>query len=167
MSAHLKQHKSYLAKTSLGQPSPYFSEGVYVDPEIVADLQVFRANKTTIFYFESKASSATDFVSWVESRSVAFSLPLQQPIAKENIRALADRLCEEHPAISTYEGIFGGTPHIKGLRLSVADVLEQLYLTGSIDAVLEIYSPDLSEDQIKEAIAYAQDFLESAVSSSS
>jgi uncharacterized protein (DUF433 family) len=83
------------------------------------------------------------------------------------IRLLSEKLCEEHPAISTYEGIFGGSPHLKGLRISVADILEQLYLTGSIAGVQKIYSPDLSKDQIKEAIAYAQDFIESAVSSSS
>jgi uncharacterized protein (DUF433 family) len=87
--------------------------------------------------------------------------------AQTYIRALSQRLCEEHPAVSTYEGIFGGIPHLKGLRIAVADILEQLYLTGSISGVQRVYSPDVSEEQIKEAIAYAQDFIESAVSSSS
>jgi uncharacterized protein (DUF433 family) len=89
-----------------------------------------------------------------------FSSRGSQTVAQEYIRALSERLCEEHPSISTYEGVFGGIPHLKGLRISVADVLEQLYLTGSISAVQAIYSPDVSEEQIKEALAYAQDFVE-------
>lgn len=86
---------------------------------------------------------------------------------QEYIRALSERLCEVHPAISTYEGVFEGIPHLKGLRISVADILEQLYLSGSISAVQRIYSPDVSEKQIKEAIAYAQDFVETVFCQSS
>lgn len=80
----------------------------------------------------------------------------------ERCRALAERLTKEHPGISTYWGIYGGIPHITGVRLSVADVLSHLYVLGSIDAILERYGEDVSEEQIKEAIAYAQDFLEAA-----
>jgi uncharacterized protein (DUF433 family) len=85
--------------------------------------------------------------------------------AIEAFRALADRLCEEHPSISTYKGIFGGIPHLKDVRLSVADILSHLYVLGSISAILERYAPDITEEQIKEAIAYAQDFLEEALHS--
>ena len=81
---------------------------------------------------------------------------------KKAFRALADKLCEQHPAISTDKGIFGGMPHIKNVRLSVGDVLAQLYVYGNIGEILRIYSPDITEEQIKEAIAYAQDFLETA-----
>jgi uncharacterized protein (DUF433 family) len=80
----------------------------------------------------------------------------------ERCWTLAEKLCKEHPGISTYRGIFGGIPHIRGVRLSVADVLSHLYVLGSIDALLERYGQDVSEAQIKEAIAYAQDFLEAA-----
>lgn len=99
--------------------------------------------------------------------TVGGSPQASQTGVQEYIRALSERLCEAHPAISTYEGVFGGIPHLKELRISVADILEQLYLTGSVSAVQRIYSPDVSEEHIKEAIAYAQDFIESAVSSSS
>lgn len=80
----------------------------------------------------------------------------------DHFRALASRLTEEHPSISTDPGIFGGMPHIKNVRLSVGDILSKLYVYGSIQSILDDYSPDVNEDQIKEAIAYAQDFLESA-----
>ena len=64
-----------------------------------------------------------------------FSSRGSQTVAQEYIRALSESLCYEHPSISTYEGVFGGIPHLKGLRIAVADILEQLYLTGSISAV--------------------------------
>jgi uncharacterized protein (DUF433 family) len=117
-----------------------------------------------------RGRDVTEYISHHRHREMKVSVrrdivPLKHPWTTDQILVLADRLCKEHPAISTYEGIFGGIPHLKGLRLSVADILEQLYLTGSVDAVRNIYSPDVSEDQIKEAIAYAQDLLESAFSS--
>jgi uncharacterized protein (DUF433 family) len=114
------------------------------------------------------SSPVTDFASLVQSYLINWRpmtvAHVTRPVS-EDVRALADNLCEQHPAISTYEGVFGGVPHLAGLRISVPDILEQLYLTGSIAAVQNIYAPDVSEDQIKEAIAYAQDFLESALSS--
>lgn len=73
------------------------------------------------------------------------------------------QLCaQEHPAISIEKGIFGGIPHLREIRLAVGDILAQLYVLGSIQAVVEYYAPDISEEQIKEAIAFAQDFLEMA-----
>jgi len=76
------------------------------------------------------------------------------------------QICQkEHPLISIDRGIFGGIPHIQDLRLSVGDILAQLYLLGSINAVQNYFAPHLSEEQVKEAIAFAQDFLESACES--
>jgi uncharacterized protein (DUF433 family) len=94
--------------------------------------------------------------------AAAFTLSSRQKSMAECFRALADRLCAEHPDISTDSAIFGGMPHIRDVRLSVGDVLAQLYTYGSIQEILIIYSPDINEEQIKEAIAYAQDFLETA-----
>lgn len=172
MSAQQEPHRidlAKLAKTSLDNSAPtYLSEGVHVDPEIVVGHQVFQQGQATVFFYKGSAqhSQATPWMFYPDVTTV-FSQHGSKTDPNESIRALSQRLCEDHPAISTYEGIFGGGPHLNGLRISVADILEQLYLSGSIAAVQEMYSPDLSEDQIKEAIAYAQDFLESAVSSSS
>jgi len=52
---------------------------------------------------------------------------------------LAHALCEEHPAISVDRRIFGGIPHLRGLRLSVGDILGQIYVSGSIEGVKKIY----------------------------
>lgn len=73
------------------------------------------------------------------------------------------RLCQvEHPSISIESGILGGIPHLYDTRLSVGQVLGRLYVLGSIEAVVKYYAPDITEEQVKEAIAYAQDFLELA-----
>lgn len=171
MSVQLKPQRTRPAKTSIGKSAPAYQwEEVYVDPEILAGDQAGRHGQAVFYTFRVSALYTQSFQSssWViGDLTTAFPHHGLQTDADESNRALSQRLCEAHPAISTYEGIFGGAPHLNGLRISVADILEQLYLNGSIAAVQQIYSPDLSEDQIKEAIAYAQDFLESAISSSS
>jgi uncharacterized protein (DUF433 family) len=83
-------------------------------------------------------------------------------IVRRAFRNLANHLCNEHPSIRMDAEVLGGTPHIEGTRLSVGKVLSKLYLHGSIQAVIEIHKPHISEAQVKEAIAYAQDFLEMA-----
>lgn len=95
---------------------------------------------------------------------VASDLPQldESAIVKQGFRALAGELCEKHPAISTYEGIFGGVPHIKDVRLTVAHVLAQVRNLGSIDAIVEYYDNTISKEQVKEAITYAQHFMEVA-----
>lgn len=68
----------------------------------------------------------------------------------------------EHPNISLESQVLGGIPHINKTRLSVGQVLGRLYVLGSVEAVVKYYSPNISEEQIKEAIAFAQDFVELA-----
>jgi uncharacterized protein (DUF433 family) len=103
---------------------------------------------------------------WIEAGvTTVFLDPIAQVGTNESIRALSQRLCEAHPDISIDPSIFGGNPHIKGVRLTVANILAKLYIYGSIEAVANIYKPHVGEHQIKEAIAYAQDFLEAAVHS--
>ncbi len=91
--------------------------------------------------------------------------PTKEKTLSNQLHAIASKLCEIHPGISTDMGIFGGVPHIANVRLSVGDILAKLYVYGDIRKIQEIYAPDVSEEQIKEAIAYAQDFLETACDS--
>lgn len=86
--------------------------------------------------------------------------PAKQKSIKEQLRPLIERLCAKHPSISIDSEVLGGTPHIKGTRLSVRTILGKLHLYGNVQTVLDIYEPHLSEEQVKAAIAYAQDFLE-------
>lgn len=81
------------------------------------------------------------------------------------VRELCERLTTEHPHISTDPERCGGVPHLKSVRLTVGDVLAKLYVHGSIDAVVGIYSDFIDREQVKDAIAYAQDFLEESCAS--
>jgi uncharacterized protein (DUF433 family) len=88
--------------------------------------------------------------------------PVNRKVVKGHFRSLAGRLCSEHPAISTDADVLGGAPHVINTRLTVGTLLGKLYVYGSVQAVVNAYQPHLSEEQVKEAIAYAQDFLETA-----
>jgi len=138
-------------------------------------MSIRRSQRKHEIEFDVPGSNSAYFCNWqTGSRSIvkiphprdisatATVKPVQSKSVKEGFRDLARKLCEEHPAISTDKGIFGGMPHIKNVRLSVGDVLAKLYVYGTIKDILKSYSPDVNEEQIKEAIAYAQDFLEAA-----
>jgi uncharacterized protein (DUF433 family) len=79
----------------------------------------------------------------------------------DNIRAKAAQCCQSHLLISIDEHVLGGIPHIAGTRLSVGQVLGRLYVLGSVEDVALYYRGSITPDQIKEALAYAQDFIES------
>jgi uncharacterized protein (DUF433 family) len=96
---------------------------------------------------------------------VQINRPVKQKSIDEQLQPLIERLCAEHPAICTDPEVLGGSPHIKGTRLSVRTILGKLHLYGSVQTVVDIYEPHLSEEQVKEAIAYAQSFLEIACES--
>ena len=99
-------------------------------------------------------------------RSVHTQTPTNRPVkqkpVKEQFRALLEKLCAKYPSICTDPEILGGSPCIKGTRLSVRIILGKLHLLGSIQAIVDSYEPHLSEEQVKDAIAYAQDFMELA-----
>ena len=81
---------------------------------------------------------------------------------KNEFRALAERLCEKHQGISTEREILQGMPHLKDMRIGVGHVLSHLHTLGSVDDVVQAYSPYVTREQVKEAIAYVKDFLEEA-----
>jgi uncharacterized protein (DUF433 family) len=76
------------------------------------------------------------------------------------MKDILDKCLAEHPGVTAYDGIFGGTPHLKGRRFSVGDVLARIYTGGSIKDVSKAYG--IPEDELKEALAFAQDFIEDA-----
>jgi uncharacterized protein (DUF433 family) len=78
------------------------------------------------------------------------------------IRELFDFAALDHPAIEMNPAILGGIPRIKGTRLSVGQILGRLYILGSAEAVAEYYEQDVTAEQVREALAFAQDFVEYA-----
>jgi uncharacterized protein (DUF433 family) len=81
--------------------------------------------------------------------------------ARQYYHAIAGSLLKHHPGIDINEDI-KGIPTIKGNRISVGQVLGRVYVLGSVEAVVEFYHSTISKEQVKDAIAFAQDFLEAA-----
>ncbi len=88
--------------------------------------------------------------------------PVSPKVVKDHFCALAGHLCSGHPGIETNVNIKGGIPRIKGSRIAVSQILGRIYVLGSIDAVANYYAPEISREQVKAAVSYAQDFLETA-----
>jgi uncharacterized protein (DUF433 family) len=79
---------------------------------------------------------------------------------RRRIRFILKECVKKHPSVSIKKEIFGGVPHVRELRLSIGDILSQIYMRGSVKAVVDYYAPHVTEEQIKEALAFAQDVLE-------
>ncbi len=94
--------------------------------------------------------------------AAAFRLRSEQKDINEAFRTLVVRQCDQHPAISTHEHVLGGAPHIKGTRVGVTHILAHLYHLGSVDAIVDEFRQRISKEQVKEALAYAHDFMEMA-----
>lgn len=83
---------------------------------------------------------------------------------EQKIRSILNRCCARHPAIVVNGGVLGGMPHIAGSRIGVDYVLDRLFVRGNTKLVAK-YLESLSESQVKEAISFAQDFLETVCGS--
>lgn len=57
-----------------------------------------------------------------------------------------------------------GIPHVAGTSISVSEILVRLYVHGSVSAVVKYYD-DVTEEQIKDALSYANRFMELACQS--
>ncbi len=61
-----------------------------------------------------------------------------------------------HKIITIEPGKRGGKPCIRGLRITVADILDYL-AAGMTPAKIVAEHPDLTEEDIRAALAYASD----------
>lgn len=64
----------------------------------------------------------------------------------------------EHPRITMIPGVMGGKPCIQGTRITVEVLIDHLSAGETVDELLEGY-PDISEDDVRAALAYAADHL--------
>ncbi len=64
-----------------------------------------------------------------------------------------------HPRISTDPTVMMGKPCVKGTRITAEAILRRLGAGNSFADVLEAY-PQLSEDDLRAALAFAADYLE-------
>lgn len=86
--------------------------------------------------------------------------PSPSTLWHSTIQPLITQCSVAHQAIARDSEVLGGIPHIVGTRLSLGQVLGRLYVHGSIEKVVAYYDGQVNTAQIREAIAYAQDFIE-------
>jgi len=145
--------EAILAESTRVNGNPYVRAHVTSDVEHILPKSYISGS----YVVKTRVRSAVEY-----DVDIALKTDIGEQAVKDGFRALADKLCEEHQFICMDAEVLGGTPSIRGTRLSVGKVLSKLYLYGSVQAVVDIHEPHLSEEQVKDAIAYAQDFLEMA-----
>jgi len=113
-----------------------------------------------------KAEELDEFLELSDSRYRFLSRSLRSHgdfMEVSPFRWMFERCRQDYPGISLDEAVLGGIPHLEGTRLSVGQVLGRLYMLGSLFEVAKYYSElGLTEEQIKEAIGFSQDFVELA-----
>lgn len=77
------------------------------------------------------------------------------------LESLYEKCASGHPHVSTNSPGLYGIPHIKKTTVEVSEVLSRLYVHGSIPATVKYYD-DPTEEQIKDALAFAGRFMELA-----
>ncbi|MGD9816339.1 MAG: DUF433 domain-containing protein [Hyphomonadaceae bacterium] len=64
----------------------------------------------------------------------------------------------DHPRITMIPGVMGGKPCIKGTRITVEAIIDHLSAGETMDELLAGY-PDLDQDDVRAALAFAADHL--------
>ena len=64
----------------------------------------------------------------------------------------------DHPRITKIPGVMGGKPCIKGTRITVEVLIDHLSAGETVAELLEGY-PDITEGDVRAALAYAADHL--------
>jgi uncharacterized protein (DUF433 family) len=89
------------------------------------------------------------FISTAKDFDVSFSVVLR-------------KAAKEHDCIAIDDEILGGTPRISGTRIPVYMILDAIEYYGNLEGALKSY-PQLSIDQVKEAVCFAGEVLEHPV----
>lgn len=76
--------------------------------------------------------------------------------------AVLQREVRHFPGIEINRGTVGGTPRIAGTRIPVSLVLDAVQFYGDVSGAIKSY-PDLTMDQVKQAISFSAAVLECRV----
>ena len=99
---------------------------------------------------------------YVRSDKLQNDVNFKQEIIQKFVKELGENLAKNYSHISTYEGVFGGEPHLEGHRFAVTDVLASLIVHNSFDGVMLAYKGTYSEEQLKQAVRYALYFIKNS-----
>ncbi len=78
-----------------------------------------------------------------------------------DIESLYQSCLSGHPNISTNSDLFCGVPHVNGTTIEISEILNRLYVHTNLREVVKYYN-DVTEEQAKDALAYAARFIELA-----
>lgn len=76
-----------------------------------------------------------------------------------NRQLLFSKCANGHLHVNVDQSLLDGVPHVKGTTVVVSEILARLYVHGSIAAVVKYYG-DMTEEQIKDALFFAYEFIE-------
>jgi len=91
--------------------------------------------------------------------------PIDTPPAKNLTVTLLSVVQRELPHFSQIEmtrGVLGGTPRVIGTRIPVSMILDAVRFYGDLAGAIKSY-PDLTMDQVKEAVGFSAAVLECRV----
>lgn len=93
------------------------------------------------------------------------SLSITQPTSFESIKAeIVKSLSSKYPIIVINNDVLG-EPILNGTRMPVSTLLTAISLYGKFDEVREEFDDRYSDEQLKQAIKYARDVLDSVFTS--
>lgn len=96
--------------------------------------------------------------------TVDFDIKINQrkniPNVKREGQKIANKITEKYPLITIDEKVLG-EPRLDGTRFAVSNVLTALTLYDSFDEVIDEYENRYSKEQLKDAVKFARDFLDS------
>jgi uncharacterized protein (DUF433 family) len=122
-----------------------------------AGINVPPTTATTSVVQEAKARPTQ--VIWDSQNPTQLTLMRTDAPAKPFGAELAKQLARLYPNISTRQDVLGGTPHLRGTRLSVASVVSAVCVHGSLDAALADYRNRYTREQFEDALRFVRDFL--------
>ena len=78
----------------------------------------------------------------------------------KNFKKIIEKLCEKYPTITVDKDVIG-EPRLAGTRFAVSNVLTAFTNSNSLEEIIDEYEDRYTEKQLKDALRFARDFLDS------
>ena len=97
---------------------------------------------------------------WVVNNQETETASYKAKMACDIRDEIVSHLCKEYKTITVDNEVIG-EPRLAGTRFGVSDVLSAFCIYESIDEIIDEYDNDYTEKQLKDAVRFARDFLNS------